>query len=562
MPEVVDPKFKENVYSTVCYGCGFGCGVYMRELETQAVQTGTACGAPMLNIDYRKASPVNQGKLCRFGVNLANSYCPAVSSIAGKAASAEEAAAKAAEALKNADASEIALLSVGGTTNEEHLALMKIGEKLGVPVNTGMTGLFKDIGKLHAYTGRGTTYDDVETAKKIYLFVDPYVSYPLLIRRLVHAKEKGAEIVSFGLKELAIATANVTVEPGTSLYDVKEFAPDEDTVIVSDLTPYTYAKQLAELVEMAGGKSKLLFMRPFMNATGAGYLSKHTKQQSFDDIVSKMETGDLKVLVCLDSDLIDLCLNENLKESFKNLEHAIVIASRDTTACAAADIVIATEPFYKKKGSVMNAEGRLIQTTAAAGDTPLTGFNVLSGILEALGGSALDFEAISAEAAEMLGASADEYKVTVPEKKSASEIKKISDGLPDLKATFSDFSQPESFVSKAGGDGENGDAVKHVYLMNPFIWNGMIDNDNYIEISRGQVRTSALLKGYTADVTCACGEVTKTTRFKVSPMADGYVLSLRKQPFAKAPVTDVTIRHTPTKPDEPEIVKECNVPQS
>lgn len=563
MSDVIDPKFKENVYSAVCYGCGFGCGVYMRELETSAVSTGTACGAPILNIDYRKASPVNQGKLCRFGVKLADTYCPAVSGVSGNAVTVDEAVTKAAEVLKNTDASKVALLSVGGTTNEEHLAFMKLGDALGTPVNTGMTGLFKDIGKLHAYTGRGTTYDDVETAKKIYLLVDPYVQYPLLVRRLVHAKEKGAEIVSFGLKELPIAARNVAVEPGTSFYDVPEFEPDADTMIITDLTPYTYARRLAEIVEIAGGKSKLLFMRPFMNATGAGYLSKHTKQKSFDDIVSKMEAGDLKVIVCLDSDLIDICLNDNIKETFKNMECVIVFSSRDTSVCSVADIVIATEPFYKKKGSVMNAEGRLIQTSAASGEMPLTGFSALSALSEAVGGPAFDFDTLHAEAVSLLGATEDEYKVTVPEKKAGPEIRKISDQLPDLTATFNEGNEPASYVSAASKEDGGDDAVtaKHLYLTNPFLWNGVPDEDNYVELSRGQVKASELYKGFTADVTCACGGVTKPTRFKVSPMLDGYVLSMRKQPFAKGPVTDISVKRSPTKPDEPEIVKECNVPQ-
>ncbi|MCL2549576.1 MAG: hypothetical protein FWE78_01355 [Methanimicrococcus sp.] len=546
MADILDPKFKENVYSTVCYGCGFGCGVYMRELETKAVSTGTACGAPILNIDYRKASPVNQGKLCRFGVHLADNYCPAVSSVKGSAVAADVAVAQAAAALKGVAASQIALLSVGGTTNEEHLALMKIGEKLGVPASTGMTGLFKDIGKLHAYTGRGTTYEDAEAAKKVYLFVDPYVQYPLLMRRLVHAKEKGAEIVSFGLKELPISTQNVIVKPDASLYDTPEFAPDADTVIISDLTPYTDAKRLAEIVELAGGKSKLLFMRPFMNATGAGYLSKHTKQPSLDDIVSKMESGDLKVLVCLDSDLTDICLNDRIKELLKNLECVIAVSSRATAVCGAAGIVIATEPLYKKKGSVMNAEGRLIQTRAASGETPLTGFNALSSLFEALGGPSLDFDSVHAEVVSMLGATEDEYGVSVPEKKPAPEITKISDKLPGPAAVSAASSCPQ----KDGGDGAV--KAKHLYLTNPFLWNGVPDEDDYIEISRSQVKASALFKGFTADVTCACGEVTKQTRFKVSPVLDGYVISTRKQPFAKGPVTDISVKRSPTKPAEPE----------
>ena len=549
-------KFKENVYSTVCYGCNFGCGVYMRELLSGEIKDGE-CSVPILNIDYRKASPVNQGKLCRFGVNLANTYCSEVSKVDGKPVSIDDAVAKAAEILKKADASSTALLSVGGTTNEEHLAFMKIGEKLGLPVSTGMTGLFKDIGKLHAYTGRGTTYEEIESASKIYLFVDPYVQYPLLIRRLVHAKEKGAEIVSFGVKELPIATKNVFADFGISLYEVPEFAPDADTVIISDLTPYTYAKRLAEITEIAGGKSKLLFMRPFMNSTGAGYLSKHTKQKSFDDIISRIETGDLKNLVCLDSDLIDICLNESIRESLENLEHLIVFASRKTAVCDAADVVIATEPFYKKQGSVMNAEGRLIQTSAAAGTAPLTGVTVLSALSQALGGSAFYFDALHAEAVEKLGALEDEYKVASPKVKSADGISKISDKLPDLKTLY-DTSGPDSFVSAASEDDEIRTAAAHVYLTTPFLWNGIPDEDNYIEISRGHVKSSALLKGFTADVTCSCGEIVKATRFKVVSMADGYILSTRKQPFAKAPVTDVTVKRSPTKPKNLE-TDSCNI---
>ena len=559
MSDTLSPKFKENVYSTVCYGCGFGCGVYVRELKTLSVDTHNDCGAPILNIDFRKPSPVNEGKLCRFGVNLAKTYCPAVSKVKGKAVDINEAVAQAAEILKKADPSKTAFLSVGGTTNEEHLAFMKLGEKLSVPVSTGMTGVFKDLGKLHAYTGRGTTYDDVASAKKIYLLIDPYIQYPLLVRRLVHAKNKGAEIISFGLKELPIAAQNVFVAPETSLYDVKEFAPDEETVIISDLTPYTFSRRLAETIEIAGGKSKFLFMRPFMNAAGAGYLSKHTVQQSFDDIVSKMETGDLKVLVCLDSDLTDICFNDGIKESFKNLDALIVLASRATAVCDLADVVIATEPFYKKKGSVMNVEGRLMQISTDAGETLFAGFNALSGLLTALGGTALDFDEIHKEVISTLGVTEDEFKINVHERKKSPEIKKISDRLPELSA-LSEAAAPDSYMSDSAKEIEGAVEAKHVYIPTPFLWNGIPDNNNYVELSRNQIKESALMKGFTADITCACGEIKKTSRFKVSSMMDGYLISTRKQPFAKGPVTSVTIRRSPTKPNDPEI-KECTIPQ-
>ncbi|MDV0447324.1 hypothetical protein MsAg5_12080 [Methanosarcinaceae archaeon Ag5] len=565
--KVCDVVFKENVYSTVCSGCGFGCGVYMREIMTD-VPTGTACGAPLLHIDYRKASPVNEGKLCRFGVQLAKNFCPAQTMIDGDEADTKTAVSKAAEILKKAKPENVCLLSIGNAANEEHLMFMEVGKKLGVPVNTGMTGLFKSIGKLHAYTGRGVTYDDVAQAKKIYLLVDPYVSYPLLVRRLIRAKSKGAEIISFGLKEFPIADKNVLLTPEMSLYDV-DFKPDADTLVISDLTPYTHAKRLAEIVELSAGKGpesgNMLFLRPFMNSTGAGYLSKHTKQKSFDDILAGIDDGSIKVLYCLESDLIDICLNDHVKETLENLDALIVQSSRYTSACNDANVVIASEPFYKKKGSVMNSEGRLINLSTDAGETLLTGFNALSDLLAALGGKPMTFDEAHAKSLEMLGATDDEFKIQPLEKKSKPAVSKISDKLPNV-ATNADLGNPDapaSFVSSSSAKAAQvSDEVnlKHVYLMNPFLWNNIADED-FFEISRCEVKRLKLLKGFTADVMCNCGEKLKTSEYKVSPMADGYIISWSKQVYAKAPVVDVTVKRSPTKPDEKIVVKECNIPQ-
>ena len=549
-------EFKESVYSTVCPGCNFGCGVYMRALAARSA------GAPILKIDYKKPAPVNEGKLCRFGVSLASFYAPAVSKIGENTVDTKAAVDKAADVLKNTDPSNVCFLSVGSTTNEEHLAFMHAAKTLDLTVSTGMSGLFRDIGKLHAYTGRGVTYDEIKDAKKIYLFVDPYVQYPLLVRRLVHAKNNGAEIISFGVKEFALSSKHVFLKPADSLYDAEEFAPDADSLVISDLTPYTQAKRLAEMVEIAGESAKMLFLKPFVNSTGAGYLSKHTKQKSFDDIIAGIDSGDIKVLVCLESDLFDICLDENIAETLENLECLIVVTSRPTSVCSIADIVIATEPFYKKKGSVMNAEGRLLQTTAAAGDLPLTGFGALSDLAAALGGGALDYDAVHAEAVLSLGATEDEFKILAPVlKKEKPAIEKISDQLPDL-ALEDNAQSPDSYESASTlaeeAEEEKAKAL-HIYVTNPFLWNNVADDDDFIEICRCGVKTFKLLKGFTADVTCRCGEETKTTRFKISPMPCHCILSTRKQPFAKAAVTEVFVKGTPTKPAGADGSKTCEI---
>ena len=520
-------KFTENVYRTVCPGCNMGCGVYMRELHPENA-------APILNIDYRKSAPTNEGKLCRFGVHMTRFYESAVRSmIGGKEANDADAIKAAAESVKAAgDAA--AFLSVGSTTNEEHMAFMDLAKAAGVSASLGLSGLYKDIGRLHMLAGRGTTFDDVQNAKKIFLLTDPYVQYPMIMRHLVRAKAKGAEITAFGVKKLPIADKCVFIKPCTSLYEVAEFAPDAETVVISDITPYTNARRLAEILEISktgGADAKTLFLKPFVNSTGAGHLSRHTKQRSFEEIVSGINDGNIRVLVCLDSDLVNLCLNPEISETLSKLDKLIVFASRKTPVCDMADVVIASEPFYRKEGTVVNAEGRLIPLSAAVGPCPRTGFENISALAAALGAAPRSFEDVSAAVLSEFGVSeVDEFNVPVPEKK-AYDGEKIS----------------ESLDTACPADGEETNA-KHIYVTNSFMWAGLSDEDDFIEIGTCFARELKLLKGFTADVTCACGSTTSSTRFRADDVECGYILSRRKQPFAKGPVSKVKIEPTPTKP--------------
>src|SRR3990172_4614120 len=98
----------DNVYSTICPGCNFGCGLYIREN-----------GA--LDVDFRKSSPANAGKLCRFGMNLSRFFKPVKSMVDGRETTPEEAAKEAASRISAGKAS-TAFLSFGNTTCEELLA--------------------------------------------------------------------------------------------------------------------------------------------------------------------------------------------------------------------------------------------------------------------------------------------------------------------------------------------------------------------------------------------------------------------------------------------------------
>lgn len=521
-------KFSENVYTTVCPGCGFGCGVYLRELMPEGENH-------ILNIDYRKPSPVNEGKLCRFGVKLPEYFeqteYNSDSFETGLNEKHMEAIKKAADALKGVKSSEIALVSAGNTTNEEHMAFINLGKTLNTPVNTCVNHVYKDIGKLHVYTSGNVSYSEIENAKKIYLFVNPYVSYPLITRRLVHAKRKGAEIVYFGLKKLPIACKNVKTKPCESLYEVDEFKPDSETVIISDITPYTNSKRISEIVEIANPEkteAKLLFMKPFVNSTGAGHLSRHSKQKTIQNIIKGIEDGTIRVLFCLDTDIINMCLNPEVENVLKKVETLIVMSSTKTPICEIADVLIETEPFYKKEGTVVNSERRIIPMSSTLDNPIRAGFNQINEIIKAVGGNAKSFEDTKEEILLEFGIEkVDEFKIPEVSIKKY-DVEKVSDKLevccpadePDTNAKF-------------------------IYELNPFMWHNRKDENDYIEISPEFISEIKLIKGHTADINCACKSINKTLRYKPTDMENGYIFSQKKQPFAKAPVAKVNIKPTP-----------------
>src|SRR3989337_1560583 len=134
-----------NVYSTICPGCNFGCGLYIRENGK-------------LELDFRKSSPANAGKLCRFGMSLPRFYAPVRSTVDGKETTLDEAAKEAAKRISGGSA---AFLSFGNTTCEELLACQKLAESY-LCTGANFDALPKDT---HQTLSVGIPYSEVETAK-------------------------------------------------------------------------------------------------------------------------------------------------------------------------------------------------------------------------------------------------------------------------------------------------------------------------------------------------------------------------------------------------------------
>jgi hypothetical protein len=465
-----------NVYSTICPGCNFGCGLYVREN-----------GA--LGIDFRKSSPANAGKLCRFGMSLPKLYAPVKSIIDGKEVVLEDAAKEAAKRI-SAGKDSVAFLSFGNTTCEELLAFQKVaGSYLCTGVN--FEALPKDT---YQTLSVGIPYSEIETAKHIVLFIDPYEQYPLVVRRLLSAKKKGANITAVWWKTQLIA--NETIKPA----DISKLSLTKDSLVIADFHPFSDAEQVKSVLALAkNAGAKVTFLKPFANSTGAYLLSKDAKQKSLGALVEDINKGTIKTLFCLESDPAILPA-----ETLAKLTNLIVQTGSNISS--KANILIAHEPLYKKKGTLINNEGRA-QSLGGAGTNGLDALGIMAG-------AKFEFNDLHESAKKALGISGvDEF--TIPK-----------------------YERPAyAPIQAAARPAEAKTALVSMY--NPFMWFNLSDDNDFVELSLNTARELKLLKGGTLKIKSNGSSIEK--KFRVAPVQDHILITGKKFGIEKGMLTPVEI---------------------
>ncbi len=464
----------DNVYSTICPGCNFGCGLYIRENG-------------VLDIDFRKSSPANAGKLCRFGMSLPRLYAPAKSMIDGKEATLEDAAK---EAAKRISAGNAAFLSFGNTTSEELLAFQKVASSY-LCTGVNFEALPKDT---YQTLSVGIPYSEIEAAKHIVLFIDPYEQYPLVLRRLLSAKKKGAKITAVWWKSLPVA--NETIKPE----DVSKLQLTKDSLVIADFHPLSdveLVKSVLSLAKNAG--AKVTFLKPFANSTGAYQLSKDAKQKSLAQLVEDINKGTIKTLFCLESDPSIIPA-----ETLGKLTNLIV--QTGSAISSKANIIIAHEPLYKKKGTLINNEGRA-QSLGGAGTNGLDALGIIAG-------SKFEFNALHESVKKAIGITAvDEF--TIPK-----------------------YDRPAYGAIQASAKPvEAKTALVSVY--NPFMWFDLEDDNDFVELNLNTVRALKLFKGGTLKIKSNGASIEK--KFRVAPVQDNILLTGRKFGIEKGMLTPVEI---------------------
>lgn len=467
----------ETVYSTICPGCNFGCGLYIRENGK-------------LEVDFRKSSPANAGKLCRFGMSLSRLYVPVKSMIDGKETSLEEAAKEAAKRI-SAGKGSTAFLSFGNTTCEELLSFQKIAESY-LCTGANFEALPKDA---YQTLSVGIPYSEIEAAKHIVLFIDPYEQYPLIVRRLVSAKKKGAKITSVWWKDLSLADENI--RPA----DVSMLQLTKDSLVIADFHPLSDIEQVKNVLYLAkNAGAKITFMKPFANSTGSYLLSKDAKQKSMTQLVEDINKGTIKTLFCLESDPSELIP----KDTLGKLTNLIVQTGQASTA--KANVVIAHEPLYKKKGTLVNNEGRA-QALGGAGTSGLDALGIIAG-------AKFDFNVLHESVKKSIGiAAVDEF--TIP------KYDRPAYGAIQAQAKPMDAKQ----------------ALIDVY--NPFMWFNLADDNDFVEVNLNTVRALKLLKGGYIKIKSNGSSLEK--RFRVAAVQDNVLLTGRKFGIEKGIITPVEV---------------------
>ncbi len=496
-----------KIKSSICPGCSVGCGLYLLESEEGEERE--------IKILHRKNSAVNEGKLCKFGTDLHTYYEREVlnNSVEGEEVKQEEAIREAKERLGSIKPDELAFIALPSTiTNEEILSFVSLASEFGCEnVSFGFERFFREIPEEASYIiEKGLSFSEVEKATKIILFfLDPFVHYPLLARRILKAKKNGARVieVSFAKNERGIADETVLVEPKgiERIKEKKELF--EDSLIIGELTPYMNSQFLELMLWInASTTSRLFLLKPFLNSTGAFLLGGNRngkearKRKDLFEILGGIEGGEIKALYLLETDLAGAMHgSEELFETISKLDLLIEQNAFRTPLSDVANITICSEPFFMKKGTLVNIEGRVIENGGESEN------NVQ--IMESMG-KGRSYEEVHEEVKRRLGlAEISEFEIAVKREEKSFEMAEPKIEIEERKE---EEGKEEYFLW---------------YKTNPFFWNG-IRAKNFVEISPAAMRKLGLFRG--DEVEIVQGERKERMGFKISELPDYLILSESK----------------------------------
>ena len=494
-----------KVISSICPGCSIGCGLYlMVDREEKKIK-----------LLHRKNSAVNEGKLCTFGTHLPAYYGREAqkNAVGGREVEQKEAVKEAKEKLKGMNPDELAFVALPCTiTNEEIESFASLASEFECEnMSFGFESFFRGIPEAASYIiERGLPFSEVEAASKIILFfIDPFVHYPLLARRILKAKKNGAKVieVSFARNERGIADETVLVDSrDMEVERIKENREMfEDSLIIGELTPYTNPQFLLLMLWInASTSSKLFLLKPFLNSTGAFLLGGdfYTKRKKdLFEIIDGIERGEIKALYLLETDLAGV--SAEITKTISKLDLLIEQNAYRTALSDIATITLRSESFFMKKGTIVNIEGRVLET----GGESEKGLRTLESM-----GKGRSYEEVHEEVKKRLGLGStkiSEFEVAIKREEKSFELAE-----PKVEMEIERAEEEGYFLW---------------YKTNPFFWSSGGDMGaikNFVEISPWAMRKLGLFRD--DEVEIVQGERKEKRGFKISELPPNLILAESK----------------------------------
>ncbi len=284
-----------------------------------------------------KRHPVNAGKNCLNGRNSIESYQNKFQKalVAKSETDVEKAIEDVIKELNSANSSDVTVICSGNNSIEEINAIKEFSESKDYNIAFYADNL-KDFSEV-------ASYDDIENAKKVFVIGDILYENPLIGRRIVHAKQNGAEIYALGKSEESV-TFNIADETFTE--SVSEFIDgadiDGDSVVV-----FNYVDSQEDLEKLSDVDCKVLPVYSKSNSKGTLNLVDAKSKDEMIDLLSKT-----KLLLVFNDDVVN-----EFDFDFARISKIISFVSCENDTTKISDIVIPIKTWLENDGSFVNAMG-------------------------------------------------------------------------------------------------------------------------------------------------------------------------------------------------------------
>lgn len=337
-----------EIKHTLCPLCSVGCGLNV------IINNGEIVGT----FPYKR-HPVNAGKNCLNGRKsidcYENRFKDAI--VSKSEVDIGKAIEEVSKELNSADNSQVTIICSGNNSIEEIEAIKKFGESKNYNIAFYADNLkdFEDV----------ASYDEVAAADKVFVIGDLLYENPLIGRRIVHAKQNGAEIYALGKTESSVTfniadeTSNSTVGEFLDNYQAKI---DESSVVVFN---YVDSQDDLDKIEALACKSLPVFSKS--NSKGALGI---VEPKSLDEMLELLENT--KVLLVFNDDIAD-----ELDFDFGRISKIISFAPCSNSTTEISDIVVPIKTWLEQDGSFVNAMGDTQMFAAAVESDVLSEIEII-----------------------------------------------------------------------------------------------------------------------------------------------------------------------------------------